>query len=463
MNSKAIENLPDNTPVIIGSGQYTERIPKEGQPSLSSPMAIAAMASTAAIGDAGGTQPLQLLQESLTTIARGETQLVLLAGAEAIANQRFAQRNALAPNWNESFDVPMDSRVYRKRFAAAHELASGMFLPAHYYSLIENRQAQELGHTPQQHREYMARLLAPFSKVAANNPHSFNSRQYDINALVGQDRGNYPITVPYSKLLIAQDSVNQGAALLITSVGKARQLGVNPARWIFVQAYAEGTDQHLVERVDPARSDAMRQVLQATLAMAGADARDMEFIDLYSCFPCAVHAACEVLDLPVDGSVPLTVTGGLPFFGGPGSNYPTHALAEMVARLRGGKARGLVTANGGNLWKHAAAVLGKQPSTEASEPINWENGIPFKVATERIPSLACCEGSTTGRIITYTVIAQRQKPDIGIVLAETPSGQRLLAHSLEPALTESMWKESPIGREIQTTWEENRHRFTMAD
>jgi acetyl-CoA C-acetyltransferase len=150
MDTTAIDDLPDNTPVIIGAGQYTEHIPTTGQPPLSSPMSLAAQASAAALHDAGiragnidtiavirlfsdsvpawacpfggtdnppesiariiqaipdrriysnagGTQPLQLLRELFTDIARGETQVALLASAEAIASQRFAQRNGLAP------------------------------------------------------------------------------------------------------------------------------------------------------------------------------------------------------------------------------------------------------------------------------------------------------------------------------------------------------------------------------
>ena len=71
--------------------------------------------------------------------------------------------------------------------------------------------------------------------------------------------------------------------------------------------------------------------------------------------------------MPADGSKPLTVTGGLPFFGGPGNNYSMHALAEMAHRLRNGQGNGLITANGGMLSKHAALLLANKPAEAAFE------------------------------------------------------------------------------------------------
>ena len=389
--------LPDHTPIIVGSGQYTETLVEGETPLLNPPMSLAATASQRALDDAGisaeqvdtisvirlfsdsapawrcpfggsdnppasiarrigakpaqriysnagGTQPLQMLAELFTAIARGDVSVALLAGAEAIASQRHAQRNGLQPDWAEELDLPMDERPYTQRFAGPQELASGMFLPAHYYSLIENRQAHDLGHSPQGHREYMARLFAPLSQVAAANPQAFFRQAYGPADLAVLARDNYPITQPYSKRLVAQDAVNQAAALALTSVGKARELGIPRDQWIFLQGYGEGSDHYLFIRDDIGRSEAMTQVLTASLSLAKIDSTALDLIDIYSCFPCAVHAACDILSLPPDGSRPLTITGGLPYFGGPGNNYTTHALAEMARRLRGGDGHGLVTA-----------------------------------------------------------------------------------------------------------------------
>lgn len=56
------------------------------------------------------------------------------------------------------------------------------------------------------------------------------------------------------------------------------------------------------------------------------------------------------------------MTGGLPFFGGPGNNRSMRAIATMVSLLRarpGGY--GLVTANGGLLSRHATGIYSTTP------------------------------------------------------------------------------------------------------
>lgn len=491
--------LSYNTPIIIGAGQYVERLHTLSEPPFSCPMQLAATACQAAIIDAGvtageidtiavirlfsdtakawaspfggsnnppesvaqrigakpthriysdtgGREPLALMVEMFQAIARGEKQLVLLVGAEAIASQRFALRNGFALGWAEQFDALLDNREYRKRFAAKEEVSSGLRLPVHYYALIENSQAHRMGHDLQQHRLHMARMLAPFSQVAAANPYSQAPVAYTAQELAEPSPDNYPISLPYSKRLIAQDSVNQSAALLLTSVGTARRLGVDPRQWLFLGGYAAGVDQYLSLREDPGCSLAMRQVLTAALERAEATCTDMDFIDIYSCFPCAVQAACDVLDLPTHGSRPLTVTGGLPFFGGPGNNYSMHALAEVATRLRGHQASGLVTANGGMLSKHAAAMLTTDPAR--ARRIDWSRFDDPSLDCTAIPARAFCHDAHSGNILSYTVAVQRERADLGIVLAETPAGERFLASSIDPAITAAMLHSSPIGRGI---------------
>ena len=408
---------------------------------------------------ASGTQPLQLLREMFMAIAHGEKEMVLLAGAEAIGNQRFALRQGFSDDWQEELDVALDSREYSQRFASSQELNSGMSLPVHYYALIENYQSHQLGHTLEQHRQYMANLMAPFSAVAANNPYAQFKTSYSAEQLSHVDKANYPISLPYTKLLVAQDAVNQAAALLLTSVGNARQLGIDPGQWIFLDAYAEGSDQCLAQRSDPGRSLAMERTLTTALGMAELGSAEMDLVDLYSCFPCAVNAACGVLQLPTDGSGQLTVTGGLPFFGGPGSNYSMHALAEMASRLRHSSQRGLVTANGGIMSNHAAAVLSNQPVI--SQRADWCANDTLIIDAQAIPAQPFATNPNQGTVLSYTVIHQRDEADLGIILAETDAGERFLAHSSDPLDTGAIGNNCPIGRRISIQSEEQRHRFSF--
>lgn len=509
------EHLTDNTPILVGAGQCVDRLTENAQPPFSSPIALASAASKhvlteigmpakaldtiavirtfadaapawqATLGssnnppesiaqrlgatpshriysNAGGTEPMQLLAEMSQEIARGAKRAVLLTGAEAIANERYAKRNDLKDDWHESFDAPLDAREYKARFVSAQEIRSGMFLPAHYYALIENAQADALNHTLSEHQRYMGQLMSPFSDVAADNPLSQNPRAFTAEELALPTTRNYPISLPYTKWLIAQDAVNQGAALVLTSVGYARELGIDPARWVFLRGYAAGMDIPLSQREDPGTSSTMKAVLNAALDSGECEIEDVDMIDIYSCFPCAVHAACESLALPTDGSMPLTVTGGLPYFGGPGNNYTMHALAEMVDRLQAASTTqtALVTGNGGILSKHAALLLSN--NAQDTKHIDWLNDAPKALDAATQSAVPYEDNPTRGEVISYTVIVGRNSPDVSIALAKTTDGKRFLASTKEESVAQSLRLQNPIGRQIEVTTDNDVHSFSLA-
>jgi len=510
------QDLPDNTPIIIAAAQHVERLQPQSQPlsqpAFSAPMDLAAIASALALKDAGisaqevdtiavirlfsdasavwaspfggsnnppesvarrigatpshriysnsgGTEPLRIMAELLQDIARGEKTTALLTGAEAIANQRFATRNGYEADWHEEFDTPFDNRKHMEMFVAKQEIECGVALPVRAYGLIENAQARRLGHSREQHIKYMAELMAPFSTVAAANPYSQWAHSYTAQSLAEITQDNYAISLPYSKRFVAQDAVNQSAALLLTSAGNARRLGVNPRQWIFVEAFAQGADQALSQRADITRSVAMEQVLKATMNMATATCADMDLIDIYSCFPCAVHAACEPLGLATDGSRALTVTGGLPYFGGPGNSYCTHALAEVAVQLRGQASRALITGNGGFLSKHAAAVLTSDAARAGN--IRWDSDELFTVDANSIAARPLIDHAQRGDIVSYTVVTRRDKEDMGIILGETPNGERFLASTTALATTRAMVDNSPIGRAVNVKIMDERPVFSF--
>jgi acetyl-CoA C-acetyltransferase len=518
--SKALSHhdIADNTPVIIAGGQYSEQLPQGAQPPFSPPAQLASEAAQAALAacgagniateidtiafirlfsdsapawrsafggsnnlpeslarriganplhriysTAGGTEPLTVLNEIALAISRGEKSLALLAGAEAIAYQRYARRNDLVDDWREDYDVELDARAYDKRFAAPEELRSGMTTPSHYYSLIENCQAYTRDLDSDQQRQFMAQLMAPFSAIAAANPYAFFPRPYSSKQLAAVNDDNYALTAPYSKALVAQDAVNQGAALLVCSAAKARSLGVPTQNWIFLHGFAQGTDNPLLQRPDPGQSEAMTKVIKHTMAMARTGIEDIDLLDIYSCFPCAVTAVCDVLGIPADDSRPLTVTGGLPFFGGPGNNYSMHALAQMAIDLRNSQRRGLVTANGGQLSKHAAVVLSDIVERTDGSELKWPVTNRLEVQEQDNAKLPICAKPSQGKVISYTVIYRRGQADLGVVMAETPGKERFLADSSDPQTTQAMIASSPIGRHIFITSCDQRHCFSFND
>jgi acetyl-CoA C-acetyltransferase len=172
---------------------------------------------------------------------------------------------------------------------------------------------------------------------------------------------NRLITEPYTKNMCAMFAVDQGAAVIVTSLAAARRAGVAEGA-VFCWSGSECTDVWFpAARPDPGTSPAMSASTGAALDAAAVGVDDLSAFDLYSCFPCAVEIAAEGLGLTAHDKRGLTVTGGLPYFGGPGNNYSLHAIASMVTRLRESGGTGLVTALGWYLTKHAAGVYGSTP------------------------------------------------------------------------------------------------------
>jgi acetyl-CoA C-acetyltransferase len=417
--------------------------------------------------EVGGSQPLQLLAEMFQALAKNEKKLVLLSGVEAIGTQKFAQKNGLIPNWYEDHvDVDLEDRGHGQSFVDDTEIQNGLTIPIYYYSIIENMRAVNAGLSLEEHAEAMAKMWGPFSKRAAKNPYAQFPKAFTTQELLLEQTDNYRLTIPYTKRLVSQDAVNQSAALLLTNVGKAKSLKIDPAKWVFLHGYAEAFDAPVYLRPNVGRSVAMAKVIQETLKIADTSVADIDHFDIYSCFPCAVSSACEVLNLPTDGSVSLTQTGGLPFFGGPGNNYSMHGIAEMVNTLRReSDDYGLVTTNGGMLSKHAAGVFSCQPHGVSGKKIDWSTLFLSRFTAEDFPSCSPAVAPQKGKIISYTVIYARNVANQCIVIAENENGERFVAQSNEADVIIASQNSPPFGRNISVITNNNKkeNHFIFCD
>jgi acetyl-CoA C-acetyltransferase len=210
----------------------------------------------------------------------------------------------------------------------------------------------------------------------------------------------------------------------------------------------------------------MAKVIQETLKIADMSVADIDHFDIYSCFPCAVSSACDVLNLPTDGSVSLTQTGGLPFFGGPGNNYSMHGIAEMVNTLRReSNDYGLVTTNGGMLSKHAAGVFSCQPHGVSGKKLNWSTQFLSRFTAEDFPSCSPAVAPQKGKIISYTVIYARNVANQCIVIAENENGERFVAQSNEADVIIAAQNSPPFGRNITIITNDNKkeNHFVFCD
>jgi acetyl-CoA C-acetyltransferase len=193
---------------------------------------------------------------------------------------------------------------------------------------------------------------------------------------------------------------------------------------------AEGKDWEVSKRPDPSTSPMAGLVAKRALDMAGADVADIDLIDIYSCFPCAVVAVAEQLGLPTDGSRQLTLTGGLPYFGGPGNNYSMHGIAQAVIELRKvPEQSALITSNGGVLSKHASAVYSCRPSA-----VDWANAETY-IDRETLPAIEIAADPGQGNIVSYSVHYGKDGSSHAVILGQNASGQRFVAMTADDDLT----------------------------
>ena len=375
----------------------------------------------------GGETPIRLIHEAAVLIARGELKAAAIVGGEATHSATRARREKALPPW-----TPLASREEAVRFPSSRfamsppAVALGMQDPAQVYPFYEMAAQSDWDQTPAEAQAESADLWARYAKVAQANPMAWIAGAPDAAAIREVTSDNRMINWPYPKLMVANPQVNQAAAILVTSLALAREIGVPEDRIVHVWggAAAREPEDYLL-RDSYARSTAQQTVLQTAAAQVGGAER-FAHLELYSCFPVVPKMALRTLGLDPAEIAP-TVTGGLTFFGAPLNNYMSHAVAAMVRRLREKpQDLGLLYGQGGYVNKHHALIVGAHAP---AEPLAQDYSVQAAADAARGPVPPLVEhhdGPAT--IETYTVRFGRDgAPQDGIVIARTPAGGRLMA------------------------------------
>jgi acetyl-CoA C-acetyltransferase len=325
---------------------------------------IGAQPKRAVLEVSGGQSPQHLVSEFSREIQAGRSDLVLLAGAEAISTVRHLAAAHSRPDFSDDPPGEMEDRGFGlKGLISAEQVAHGLVGGPEQYALLENARRAARGESREKYAESMGALFAPFTKVAAANPYSAAPQERSATELITVTDRNRMIADPYPRFLVARDQVNQGAATLLTSLATARRLGVDESGWVFLHGQADLRERDLFDRAELGSSPAATAAVQHALDVAGLPLDGIDFFDFYSCFPIAVSNITDTLGLSPNDPRGLTLTGGLPYFGGAGNNYAMHAIAEAVARVRSSPGTfALVGANGGVLSKYSVGIYGSTPT-----------------------------------------------------------------------------------------------------
>ncbi len=411
----------------------------------------------------GGNTPQWLLARACDAVAAGELDGVLIAGAEALDSAKRARDQGLEADQSVTAAAPVGKVVGDERSGIGPaEMAAGLMAPAQLYPLFESALAARAGRSPDEQRLFLGRLLAPMTEVAAGlEDLAWFPERLAPAAISTVSESNRMVGEPYTKRMNSIIQVDQGAALVLLSAEAAAAAGIARDRWVFPWSSAHCNDVFLPsERPDVSRSGGIAAAGQAALAAAGCGIDDVDFLDFYSCFPCAVEMGAEALGVDLSDRRGLTVTGAMPYFGGPGNNYVTHSIAVMVDKCRREPgALGLVTGLGWYVTKHAVGLYSSAPP-----PQGWRHA-DCSDAQARIDATAipvALDGAGEAVVEAMTVSHDRQTgPSSAPVFARLGDGRRVVALPADPSLPASLSGTSLVGQRIRVRAGDGAPRYDL--
>ncbi|GAY14514.1 acetyl-CoA acetyltransferase [Mycobacterium sp. shizuoka-1] len=409
----------------------------------------------------GGNGPQKLLTEFAGAIAAGDIEAALILGSENGSTLKTFAGKDDKPDHSETVGGQLEDRGYGfEQYMSEYTANHGLTGAPVQYGLLDNARRARLGLDVDSYRRKMAELFAPFSKVAAKNPFSSSPVERSVDEIATVTADNRMICDPYPRLMVARDTVNQGAAALVMSVEAARKLGVPEQKWVYLHGHADQREQDLLDREDLGVSYSSKQAVAEALRVADITIDDVNTFDLYSCFPFPVFVVCDDFGVAADDPRGLTLTGGLPYFGGPGNSYSLHGIAETVAAMRDKPgAFGLVGANGGVMSKYSVGIY-------STTPVGWtpDRSTQLQQDISNLPTVAVTRHANgTGVIETYSV--RYDWPErTGVIIGRLDAdNSRFMAITTDAALVALMTDGDPLGAAITVTaGEDGKNRATLA-
>ncbi len=412
----------------------------------------------------GGNSPQKIVNDAARAIARGELDVALLCGGEAVASRRKAHRAGHKLPWPRH-EAPESRTQELLAGCSPYELTLGLFMPSSTFPMYENGLRAHAGESIDEHQAKVSEQCAAFSGVAATHPNAWFQQARTAEEIRTVTPTNRMVGFPYPKYMTALPEVDMGAALIVCSAAKAEALGIAEERWVYVHACADVTDtEALGERVNFYSSPGARVCGAQAFAQAGVGPEAVDFVDLYSCFPCVPQIGAQELGFAGRPWETLTVTGGLPYFGGPWNNYSMHAIATMVGRLRDAPdARGLVYAIGMWLTKQSVGIYSGRPPADGFQlvdPAPYEAELAAEVRPAFIEQ---ADGAVT--VESYSIAHNREgEPETGFVFARLEDDARTLALVTDRAMLEWMETHEGVGARGRV-WvdHDKRPQFALAE
>lgn len=395
----------------------------------------------------GATAPQWFVNRFAEKIAGGSAQWALVCGGEAFyTRERITQLTGLVQSHAEVEDRMHATFVGDTRIPLTPlELRYGLIKPVDMYALFENALRAHRGQTIGDQRHELADFCAGMSRTTSENSYSWFAEPREPDVIAQVTEANRRVSFPYTKLMCSNARVNQAAAVLMTSVAQAEAAGIAKDKMVFVRGCGDAEDVfHPSERPNLWASPSVVDAVNDAIGQASVALQQLDYLDLYSCFPSATRIVADMLGLDRTPPGNLTVTGGMACFGGPGNNYTQHAICTMVGRLRQNpKAVGMVHALSWYLSKHCVGVYSAEPGEG-----EWHHDPP-DIVTPKYPTVpTVVEAAGEATVESYVLAYDRGGvPVRGLVFGrDSQQGRFLAGVDLDPDVVTAMTEEEIIGR-----------------
>ena len=394
----------------------------------------------------GGDSPQMLVNRAAKAIATGKSQAILITGGEASYSIYRARKGEITLNWPEKKTPKyMEDNLWNG--TNDFENKYGMIFPSCSYALFESALRGKSGRSLEEHRVHMGKIFERYSRIASKNPYAWSQKSYTADEITIPSPQNRKVIYPYTKRMCSNLFVDQSGALIITSEEIAEKLNIDPASWVYLMGGADFKNIfNISQRPKLYDSPAARKGSQIALEQAGLSLGDIDVFDIYSCFPSIVQIITNEMGLSDNDPRDLTITGGLPYFGGPWSNYSLHAIITAVDIIRKNRSkRIMIVANGGYNTKQSFGIYGNKPPV-----MPWQERDDKEIQKEILRvSLSDPVKEANGQLTieAYTIYYERDgRPKRGIVIGYLEDGSRTFARiEDEPERLEELENQDLIG------------------
>ena len=390
-----------------------------------------------------GVMQQTVVSQALEAVHAGRARLALVTGGEAKLRARRAKAAGVeAPTTAQDPEAVADVVLEPdEELILDCEIRAGLAMAVGFYAVMESAYRARHGESLEQNRRRLGEMYARFTRIAADNPHALRR-----DLLSADDVNDSPmLAYPYTTRMVSSWTVDQAAALLVCSAGTARELGFDPSRQVVPLVAVESNHMpSLTSRPDLTRAAAMRTMSEAASAATGLSMADVDLLELYSCFPIAVAMAAEGLGVPAGRD--LTLTGGMPFAGGPFNNYVFQATCRAADLLVSSTSpsQALVSCVSGLYTKQGFTLWSSEPGERPFSLLDVTQAVASAEPDREVVGVASGRGTIAG----CTVLCEHGEPRRAVAVVDLEGGGRTTCGSSDPSVVQAFLTQECVGRPV---------------